>query len=44
MAMSKLSIIMPVLNEGEAITATLDALAELRTLGGVKELGHIAGV
>jgi rSAM/selenodomain-associated transferase 2 len=33
MAMSKLSIIMPVLNEGEAITATLDALAELRTLG-----------
>jgi rSAM/selenodomain-associated transferase 2 len=31
--MSKLSIIMPVLNEGEGITAALDALAELRTLG-----------
>ncbi len=31
--MSKLSIIMPVLNEGERITAALDALAELRSLG-----------
>jgi rSAM/selenodomain-associated transferase 2 len=31
--MSKLSIIMPVLDEGEGIAATLDALADLRTLG-----------
>jgi rSAM/selenodomain-associated transferase 2 len=31
--MSKLSIIMPVLNEGEGIAPALDALAELRTLG-----------
>lgn len=31
--MSKLSIIMPVLNEGEGIAAALDALADLRTLG-----------
>src|SRR5215470_2450066 len=31
--MSKLSIIMPVLNEGESITAALDALADLRALG-----------
>jgi len=31
--MSKLSIIMPVLDEGEGIAAALDALAELRTLG-----------
>jgi len=31
--MSKLSIILPVLNEGEGIVAALDALAELRTLG-----------
>jgi rSAM/selenodomain-associated transferase 2 len=31
--MSKLSIIVPVLNEGEGIAATLDALADLRALG-----------
>jgi rSAM/selenodomain-associated transferase 2 len=31
--MSKLSIIMPVLDEGEAIAAALDALADLRALG-----------
>jgi rSAM/selenodomain-associated transferase 2 len=31
--MSKLSIIMPVLNEGEGIAAALDALAVLRALG-----------
>jgi rSAM/selenodomain-associated transferase 2 len=31
--MSKLSIIMPVLDEGEGIGATLDALANLRALG-----------
>src|SRR5262245_4589697 len=31
--MSKLSIIIPVLNEGEAITAALDALSDLRALG-----------
>jgi rSAM/selenodomain-associated transferase 2 len=31
--MSKLSIVMPVLDEGEGIAATLDALADLRTLG-----------
>jgi len=31
--MSKLSIIMPVLDEGEGIAATLDALADLRSLG-----------
>jgi rSAM/selenodomain-associated transferase 2 len=31
--MSKLSIIMPVLDEGESIAAALDALGELRTLG-----------
>ena len=31
--MSKLSIIVPVLNEGEGIAATLDALADLRSLG-----------
>jgi len=31
--MSKLSIIMPVLNEGDGIAAALDALAELRALG-----------
>ena len=31
--MSKLSIIMPVLNEGDGIAASLDALADLRTLG-----------
>jgi len=31
--MARLSIIMPVLNEGEAIAATLDALAEVRALG-----------
>jgi rSAM/selenodomain-associated transferase 2 len=31
--MSKLSIIMPVLNEGEHIAAALDALVELRSLG-----------
>src|SRR5215831_1163708 len=31
--MSKLSIIIPVLNEGEGIGATLDALADLRALG-----------
>jgi rSAM/selenodomain-associated transferase 2 len=32
-AMSKLSIIMPVLNEGESIAAVLDALADLRARG-----------
>jgi rSAM/selenodomain-associated transferase 2 len=32
-AMSKLSIIVPVLNEGESITDALDALADLRALG-----------
>jgi len=32
-AMSKLSIIIPVLDEGEGIAATLDALADLRALG-----------
>jgi rSAM/selenodomain-associated transferase 2 len=31
--MSKLSIIVPVLNEGEGVAATLDALADLRALG-----------
>ena len=31
--MTKLTIIMPVLDEGEAIAATLDALADLRALG-----------
>src|SRR3954462_7107503 len=31
--MSKLSIIMPVLNEGEGIAAALDALSILRSLG-----------
>jgi len=31
--MTKLSIILPVLNEGEAIAATLDALSNLRALG-----------
>jgi rSAM/selenodomain-associated transferase 2 len=31
--MSKLSIIMPVLDEGEGIAATLDALADMRSLG-----------
>jgi rSAM/selenodomain-associated transferase 2 len=31
--MSKLSIIVPVLNEGEGVAATLDALADLRVLG-----------
>jgi len=31
--MSRLSIIMPVLNEGEGIAATLDALIDLRLLG-----------
>src|SRR5215468_8458385 len=31
--MSKLSIIVPVLNEGEGIAPTLDALADLRALG-----------
>src|SRR5262245_60550901 len=31
--MSKLSIIMPVLDEGESIAATLDALANMRALG-----------
>ena len=31
--MSKLSIIMPVLNEGDGIATALDALADLRTLG-----------
>ena len=31
--MSKLSIIMPVLDEGEGIAPTLDALADMRTLG-----------
>src|SRR5260221_2846456 len=31
--MSKLSIVMPVLDEGEGIAATLDALADLRALG-----------
>jgi rSAM/selenodomain-associated transferase 2 len=31
--MAKLSIIMPVLDEGEGIAATLDALADLRALG-----------
>jgi rSAM/selenodomain-associated transferase 2 len=31
--MSKLSIVMPVLNEGERIAAALDALADLRSLG-----------
>ncbi len=31
--MSKLSIIMPVLDEGEGIAAALDALADLRSLG-----------
>jgi rSAM/selenodomain-associated transferase 2 len=32
-AMSKLSIIMPVLDEGEGIAATLDTLVDLRSLG-----------
>src|SRR6476469_6463334 len=32
-SMSKLSIVMPVLDEGEGIVATLDALADLRALG-----------
>src|SRR5262245_63334365 len=31
--MSKLSIIMPVLDEGDGIAAALDALADLRALG-----------
>jgi len=31
--MSKLSIIIPVLNEGEGIATALDALADLRALG-----------
>ena len=31
--MPKLSIIMPVLNEGEGIAAALDALADMRTRG-----------
>jgi rSAM/selenodomain-associated transferase 2 len=31
--MSKLSIIVPMLNEGEGVAATLDALADLRALG-----------
>src|SRR4029077_17412132 len=31
--MSNLSIVMPVLDEGEGIAATLDALADLRALG-----------
>jgi glycosyltransferase involved in cell wall biosynthesis len=31
--MSRLSIIMPVLDEGEGIAAALDALADLRALG-----------
>src|SRR5215468_5420816 len=31
--MSKLSIIMPVLDEGDGIAASLDALAKLRALG-----------
>ncbi|MEA2937308.1 MAG: hypothetical protein QOC56_812, partial [Alphaproteobacteria bacterium] len=31
--MARLSIIVPVLDEGEAIGASLDALAELRGLG-----------
>lgn len=31
--MARLSVIMPVLNEGEALAATLDRLAELRALG-----------
>jgi rSAM/selenodomain-associated transferase 2 len=31
--MSKLSIVIPVLNEGEGIAATLDALSDLRSLG-----------
>jgi rSAM/selenodomain-associated transferase 2 len=31
--MSKLSIIIPVLDEGERIAATLDSLADMRTLG-----------
>jgi glycosyltransferase involved in cell wall biosynthesis len=31
--MSKLSIIIPVLNEGDSIAAALDALADLRALG-----------
>src|SRR4051812_498018 len=31
--MSRLSIVMPVLDEGEGIAGALDALAELRTLG-----------
>jgi rSAM/selenodomain-associated transferase 2 len=33
-AMSKLSIIVPVLDEGEGIAATLDALSGMRALGG----------
>jgi rSAM/selenodomain-associated transferase 2 len=33
--MSKLSIIIPVLDEGERIAATLDSLADMRTLGTV---------
>jgi len=33
MSVSKLSIIMPVLDEGEGIAASLDALAKLRALG-----------
>src|SRR5262245_54835585 len=32
-AMARLSIVMPVLDEGEAIAAALDALADLRALG-----------
>src|SRR5262249_26989696 len=40
--MSKLSIIIPVLNEGEGIATALDALADLRALG-TKVIGGHAG-